>query len=105
MRLGDEDTLAVEVGEWAGPELRRVDLWAAGQWLTCDDNLVYVKQFRRAVAGTADWVRSGRAEPSPFPETSAAATQSVKVVSAVRWAGDRPFAVTVWPSRAAECSP
>lgn len=66
MLLGDMGRFAVDVGEQTGHELRRVDLWAAGQWLTCDDNMVYVPQFRHEVARTADWVRSGRAEPLPF---------------------------------------
>ncbi|MFI6082566.1 hypothetical protein ACIBBB_16580 [Streptomyces sp. NPDC051217] len=46
--LGDKDRFAAEVGEW-DHALRRVDLWAAGQWLTCDDNMAFVKQFRLAV--------------------------------------------------------
>jgi hypothetical protein len=45
-----------------------------GRWLTCDDNMAYVPQFQLAVARTAEWMRSERAEPSPFaglsPETS-----------------------------------
>jgi hypothetical protein len=57
--LGDKHRFAVEVGGWDSPELRRVDLWAADQWLTCDDNVAYVPQFRGAVRETAVWVRSG----------------------------------------------
>jgi hypothetical protein len=52
--LGDKSTFAAEVGDPDGPDLRRVDLWVAGQWLTCDDNTVYVPQFRLSVAGTLD---------------------------------------------------
>lgn len=50
--------------------MRRVDLWAAGQWLTCDDNTVYVPQFRHHVGLTLD-----RLPPAavPFPGLSAAA--------------------------------
>lgn len=72
--LGDKHRFAVEVGDWVDPALRRVDLWAADQWLTCDDNLAYVKQFRHAVTGTAVWVRSGHGSPLPFEGLSPAAT-------------------------------
>ncbi|GAA4227533.1 hypothetical protein GCM10022254_15440 [Actinomadura meridiana] len=71
--LGDRDRFAVEVGDEADQPLRRVDLWAAGHWLTRDDNMAFVEQFRRAVADTAGWVRSGQAEPLPFPGVSPAA--------------------------------
>jgi hypothetical protein len=63
----------VEVGDWADSALRRVDLLAADQWLTCDDNLVFVTQFRSAVADTADWVRSGHGSPLPIAGMSPAA--------------------------------
>ena len=53
----------MEVGDWDGPVLRQVDMWAAGQWLTCDDNTAYVPQFRRSIAQTADWLRSGCGGP------------------------------------------
>jgi hypothetical protein len=56
--LGDKYRFAAEVGE-GDHTLRRVDLWAAGQWLTCDDNMAFVEQFRRAVLDTAAWLRSG----------------------------------------------
>jgi hypothetical protein len=71
--FGDKRRFAVEVGDWAGPALRRVDLWAAGQWLTCDDNMAFVRQFRRAVADTATWLRAGRGTALPFPAMPAAA--------------------------------
>lgn len=60
MLLGDKDRFAAEVGQWwHAPSLRRVDLWAAGQWLTCDDNTAYVPQFRLSVQRTAAGVRAG----------------------------------------------
>lgn len=61
----------MEIGGWAGPALRRVDLWAAGQWLTCDDNTAFVPQFRRSVANTAAWLRAGHGAPVPFAGLSA----------------------------------
>ncbi|MFD7030077.1 hypothetical protein ACFWAR_18740 [Streptomyces sp. NPDC059917] len=70
--LGDKSRFAAEVGE-PGP-LCRVDLWAAGKWLTCDDNVAYVPQFRRDVLAAAAWLRSGEGSPLPFPDASAEAT-------------------------------
>jgi hypothetical protein len=71
--LGDKHKFAVEIGEGDGG-LRRVDLWAAGQWLTCDDNMVFVAQFVRDVKDTAAWLRLGGGSPLPFsglsPEAS-----------------------------------
>ncbi len=71
--LGDKDRFAAEVGDWDGPALRRVDLWIADQWLTCDDNMAFVKQFRRSVARTAVWLRSGDIPTRPFADLSPAA--------------------------------
>ncbi|MGW8600510.1 hypothetical protein ACWGLB_16445 [Streptomyces sp. NPDC055893] len=70
--LGDRFRFAAAVGE-PGP-LCRVDLWAAGKWLTCDDNMAYVPAFRRAVLDTCAWLRSGEGSPLPFPGLSAEAT-------------------------------
>ncbi|MEV4454775.1 hypothetical protein [Microbispora sp. NPDC049633] len=64
--LGDKHRFGVEIGEWVNPLLRRVDLWAADQWLTCDDNLAFAMQFRLSVTGTANWLRSGPAPHPPF---------------------------------------
>ncbi|MFF0476586.1 hypothetical protein [Streptomyces sp. NPDC004284] len=70
--LGDKHRFAVEVGERG--QLCRVDLWAAGVWLTCDDNMAYTPQFRRAVLHTADRLRSGEGSPPPYAGTSPEAT-------------------------------
>lgn len=72
--LGDKRKFAVEVGEWIGPALRRVDMWAAAQWLTCDDNAAYVPQFRQSVRNAAAQVRAGHGSPLPVPGLSPAAT-------------------------------
>ncbi|MGW6869352.1 hypothetical protein ACWGHM_13615 [Streptomyces sp. NPDC054904] len=71
--LGDRQRFATEVGDW-DHELCRVDIWAAGQWLTCDDNMVFVRQFRRDVRDTAAWLRSGMASALPFDGLSPRAT-------------------------------
>ncbi len=52
----------------------RVDLWAAGKWLTCDDNSSFVGQFRRDVLDTAAWLRSGQGSALPFDGLSPEAT-------------------------------
>ncbi|MEY9842879.1 hypothetical protein [Streptacidiphilus sp. EB103A] len=63
--LGDKTRFAAEVGE-GEQSLRRVDLWAAGQWLTCDDNMAFVRQLRSDVVDTVGWLRSGGGSPLPF---------------------------------------
>ncbi|MCT9005714.1 hypothetical protein [Streptomyces rhizosphaerihabitans] len=73
MLLGDRNRFAAEVGEWDNA-LCRVDLWAAGKWLTCDDNSAFVSQFRRDVLDTAAWLRSGQGSPPPFGDLSPEAT-------------------------------
>jgi hypothetical protein len=66
--FGDKQQFAVEVGEfWQGyQQLRRVDLWVRGRWLTCDDNTVYVPQFCAAVRRTVNWLMSGCDLTPPF---------------------------------------
>ncbi|MGW5277730.1 hypothetical protein ACWEQP_35530 [Streptomyces sp. NPDC004044] len=69
--LGHRHRFAAEAGEW-DHVLCRVDLWAAGKWLICDDNMVFTKQFRLAVLDTAAWLRSDRtyrADRRPGPPT------------------------------------
>ncbi|MFE1230241.1 hypothetical protein [Streptomyces sp. NPDC058745] len=70
--LGDKSRFAAEVGEPGA--LCRVDLWAAGKWLTCDDNMAYVPQFLRDVLQAAAWLRSGEGCSLPFVGLSAEAT-------------------------------
>jgi ribosomal protein S10 len=72
--LGDKHRFAVEVGDRVDVALRRVDLWVADQWLTCDDNSAFVAQFRRDVEDTAVRLRSGHGAPLPFPDLSPAVT-------------------------------
>lgn len=71
--LGDKHRFAAEVGEW-DQALCQVNLWAAGQWLTCDDNMAFIKQFRRAVLDTTAWLRSGNGSPVTFDGLSPEAT-------------------------------
>ena len=72
--FGDKGRFAAEVGEfWDGSDQgRRVDLWAAGRWLTCDDNTAFVPQFVMSVRSTLDWLRWGCDLSVPFPGLSPA---------------------------------
>ncbi len=72
--LGDKRTFAAEIGERSGPTVRRMDLWVADQWLTCDDNAVYTTHFRYEVAKTAEQLRSRQVSPLPFAGLSPEAT-------------------------------
>jgi hypothetical protein len=74
MSFGDEQRFAAEVGEivHGRPDLRRVDLWAAGRLWTCDDNTVFVPQFCTSVRQTLSWLRSGADLSVPFPGMSPA---------------------------------
>jgi hypothetical protein len=70
--FGDKKRFAAEVGEFSddSTQLRRVDLWAAGRWLTCDDNTAYVPQFCMSVQGTVNWLQSGCDLSLPLPGLS-----------------------------------
>lgn len=63
--FGERASFAVEVGKCLGEpgaqasrngSMRRVDLWAAGQWLTRDDNQVYVPHFAGTLARDVDFL-------------------------------------------------
>lgn len=69
--FGDRATLAFEVGDPSteSAALRRVDHWAAGRWLTCDDNTVFVPQYCRSLESALRELRAaddGRFEAHPF---------------------------------------
>ncbi|QEL16987.1 hypothetical protein [Limnoglobus roseus] len=72
--FGDKQCFAAEVGEFwqRSQQLRRVDLWAADRWWTCDDNIVFVPQFCLSVCDSLAWLRSGSDLSQPFPEADAA---------------------------------
>lgn len=67
--IGDKSRFAAEIGDTtaANTQLRRVDLWAADQWWTCDDNSAYLPQFCFDVQRTIDWLQSGCDLSLPFP--------------------------------------
>ncbi|GAB2872783.1 hypothetical protein GCM10027176_87900 [Actinoallomurus bryophytorum] len=69
-RFGDQATFAVEVGEAESPQLRIVDLWAAGKRLTTDDNSTFLPFFCPAMRSTAAQVRRRDVRPCPFPGRS-----------------------------------
>ncbi|GIE81880.1 hypothetical protein Aph02nite_78300 [Actinoplanes philippinensis] len=70
-RCGDRATFAIEVGDFVDPPwLRTVDVWAAGTWVTTDDNTAYVPAFGHAVRSEAVRVRRGDVRSHPFPDRS-----------------------------------
>jgi hypothetical protein len=66
LTLGIRDRLAVEPGEWSGG-LRRVDVWAADQRLTCDDNMTYVPQMRQSLLHDRARLGALASTLPPFP--------------------------------------
>jgi hypothetical protein len=66
---GQLTRFAITVGEMLSENggSRRVDVWAAGRWLTCDDNNVYVPHFagclQRAVRRLLSGPQSRRGRP------------------------------------------
>jgi hypothetical protein len=81
-RFGHRDTFAIEVG---GPpayvveagdaevsDVRVVDIWAGGKWLTRHDNAAYVPTLVRHMRGTAERVRRRELPRRPFPWRSPA---------------------------------
>ena len=69
-RFGDRAKFAVEVGRLEPPDLRVVDLWAAGKLLTTDDNTAYVPSFSWSMRKSAAEVRRQEVKPCPFPGRS-----------------------------------
>jgi len=71
-RFGDRTTFAVEVGQSMSADLRVVDLWAAGKWLTTDDSVVFLPSFLRCLLLSAAQVRRRDLQPSSFPDRAPA---------------------------------
>jgi hypothetical protein len=66
-RFGDRARFGVEIGEATSSALRVVDLWAAGTWLTTDDNTAYAPSLSHYMRREADRVRRGDVPRRPFP--------------------------------------
>ncbi|WP_433133729.1 hypothetical protein ACQPWW_16645 [Micromonospora sp. CA-240977] len=69
-QIGNRDTFAVEVGEPVSPNLRVVDLWAAGKRLTAYDNVAYVPSLCHYLRSASAQVRRREIRPCPFPGRS-----------------------------------
>jgi hypothetical protein len=69
--FGHQSRFAITVGEYLNDDgnSRRVDVWAADRWLTCDDNSVYIPHFagclQRAVGFLLSNPQHGRGRPYP----------------------------------------
>jgi hypothetical protein len=66
-QFGDRATFCVEIGGIATPGLRVVDVWAAGTWLTTNDNAAYVPSYTGLMRCDVERVRRGDIPPCPFP--------------------------------------
>lgn len=64
--VGSKDRFALELGERSGG-LRRVDVWLAGQHLTCDDDMAYVPQLLESLRSDRAGLDSVNRLPPPFP--------------------------------------
>lgn len=55
-RFGSRSTFAFEIGDnyESHSDLRTVDVYSDGRWLTCDDNVVYIPQFLNALTCDLD---------------------------------------------------
>ncbi|WP_027345925.1 hypothetical protein [Hamadaea tsunoensis] len=71
-QFGDRAAFAVEIGEALSPDLRVVDLWAAGVRITTQDDVAYVPSLVHYMRSTAVRVRQGQVRPCPFPAKSPA---------------------------------
>jgi hypothetical protein len=71
--FGERTRIAAEVGKrWQKHhQLRRVDLWAGGRHLTCDDNTVFVPQFIVSVEASIAAIRDGSIAHAPIPADDA----------------------------------
>jgi hypothetical protein len=68
--FGDRAAFAIEIGEPVSVGLRVVDMWAAGERLTADDNVVYVPSLGHYLRAAAAQVDQRQIRPIPFPGRS-----------------------------------
>lgn len=76
-RYGERSRFAFDIGppdkEEPTTGTRRVDVFAADRWLTCDDNTVYVPQFVSSLEASIGWLLADPAiynRARPYPELS-----------------------------------
>ena len=57
-RFGERNTFALELGaaDETSADLRIVDVYAGGRWLTCDDNVVFLSQFIGSLNDDLNWL-------------------------------------------------
>lgn len=68
--FGDRAAFAIEIGEPVSVGLRVVDMWAAGERLTADDNVAYVPSLGHYLQAAAAQVDQRQIRPIPFPGRS-----------------------------------
>lgn len=59
MIIGNKQSIAFEVSEFDGSNMREVDIWVGGERVTYIDNLVYLPQFIASLKRELDCIESG----------------------------------------------
>jgi hypothetical protein len=59
MIIGSKQSIAFEVAEFDGSNMREVDIWVGGERVTYIDNLVYLPQFIASLKRELDCIESG----------------------------------------------
>ena len=72
VEVGGLPSYVVEAGETQVSDLRVVDVWAGGKWLTCHDNAAYAPTLVHHMRSTAELVRRREVPQRPFPWRSPA---------------------------------
>ncbi len=74
-RFGSRGTFAFEIGDnyESHSDYRTVDVYCDGRWLTCDDNVIFVPQFLRALTSDLDRIvfpPDAKWDTPPKPDSS-----------------------------------
>ena len=72
VEVGSLPAYVVEAGETRASDVRVVDVWAGGEWLTCHDNAAYVPTLVHRMRSAAELVRRREVPRCPFPAQSPA---------------------------------
>ena len=59
MIIGNKQSIAFEVAEFDGSNMREVDIWVEGKLVTYIDNLVYLPQFIASLKRELDCIERG----------------------------------------------
>ena len=59
MIIGNKQSIAFEVAEFDGSNMREVDIWVGGERVTYIDNLAYLPQFIASLKSELDYIERG----------------------------------------------